>query len=623
MNHTSSSEQAEKFIKEAGQFRLGNLLTESAHPHTKNLSYVADESISDALGLMFDVDKDVLERYRTWIATDAPARISDEVTELVLAGGKLFFTGCGATGRLSILLDAMWRNFWSKQDGIPNKSDWQNRTFSVMAGGDFALIKSVEGFEDFTQFGAKQIEDTGVDKGDAVFAITEGGETSFVIGTAWQGLKKGARVYFMYNNPDDVLCADVIRSCEVIEDDRIEKINATTGPMTIMGSTRMQATSIELLMMSTILEMVIRNVLAEIAPSSKLAASEVPSKTMAELMGMHATLSSKEMLDQIAGIVSNEETAYRCGFKSTYFADHLGIDVLTDTTERSPTFCTPAFRKWDDPKASESWTYLILPYPDSETAWENLLQRTPRGLAWPDDEIKKLVTPEQSPRQCEIMKQIGNEEILRFRIGLNGLQHRPIVRGDAAVAIVTEDNREALTGEGGFYRTQLEAAHKAGALTGLVYMGRKSELVGIRDFLKTWQVPVKAVLFPVPETDLLLDGVARTGIKMLLNAASTCIMVRLGRVLGNCMVTLVPSNLKLIDRSTRFIMALTDLEYDDACHLLFESIEYVAPRMQAGQAYPPVVALTVMRYQKGMHPADAEELLKCNIPAGALSDPKK
>ena len=82
--------------------------------------------------------------------------------------------------------------------------DFENRTFSVMAGGDFALIKSVEGFEDFAAFGKKQIGDLGVSSKDVVFAITEGGETSFVIGTAWKGVEVGAKVYFVYNNPDDV-----------------------------------------------------------------------------------------------------------------------------------------------------------------------------------------------------------------------------------------------------------------------------------------------------------------------------------------------------------------------------------------------------------------------------------
>jgi N-acetylmuramic acid 6-phosphate (MurNAc-6-P) etherase len=64
---------------------------------------------------------------------------------------------------------------------------------SVMAGGDFALIKSVEGFEDFPDFGRHQLREAGVQKGDVVVAITEGGETPFVIGTAWEGLDRGPR----------------------------------------------------------------------------------------------------------------------------------------------------------------------------------------------------------------------------------------------------------------------------------------------------------------------------------------------------------------------------------------------------------------------------------------------
>jgi len=139
-----------------------------------------------------------------------------------------------------------------------SSEDWENRAFPVMAGGDFALIKAVEGFEDFTTFGKKQIGDLGVSEKDVVFAITEGGETSFVIGTAWKGVEVGAKVYFVYNNPDDVLCQHVQRSREVIQDHRIEKINLVTGPMAITGSTRMQATTIQLAVLVTVLEMVVR-----------------------------------------------------------------------------------------------------------------------------------------------------------------------------------------------------------------------------------------------------------------------------------------------------------------------------------------------------------------------------
>src|SRR5260370_26849615 len=129
----------------------------------------------------------------------------------------------------------MWRDFWQRRRtrsiAIARATEeFEDRAFSVMAGGDYALIKAVEGFEDFTQFGKKQIGDLGVSAKDVVFAITEGGETSFVIGTAWKGMEVGAKVYFVYNNPDNILCEHVRRSREVIQDSRIEKINLTTGP---------------------------------------------------------------------------------------------------------------------------------------------------------------------------------------------------------------------------------------------------------------------------------------------------------------------------------------------------------------------------------------------------------
>ena len=61
---------------------------------------------------------------------------------------------------------------------------------------------------------------TALDHGLDVFAITEGGETSFVIGTAWEGLDAGAKVFFVYNNPSELLCRHVKRSREVIEEPR-------------------------------------------------------------------------------------------------------------------------------------------------------------------------------------------------------------------------------------------------------------------------------------------------------------------------------------------------------------------------------------------------------------------
>ena len=141
----------------------------------------------------------------------------------------------------------------------------------------------------------------------------------------------------------------------------------------------------------------------------------------------------------------------------------------------------------------------------------------------------------------------------------------------------------------------------------MIFVGRKESFKEISDFLAKWNPQCVAVLAPVPNTDFLLDGVTRAGLKMLLNALSTCTMVRLGRVMGNYMIWVVPSNLKLIDRSTRYIQKLTGLDYQAANHLLFEVIEYVEPRMKADQAYPPVVGVSVMRVRHKLDNAGSRE----------------
>jgi N-acetylmuramic acid 6-phosphate etherase len=98
-------------------------------------------------------------------------------------------------------------------------------------------------------------------------------------------------------------------------------------------------------------------------------------------------------------------------------------------------------------------------------------------------------------------------------------------------------------------------------------------------------------------------------VKLVMNALSTCTMVRLGRVMGNFMVWVVPSNLKLIDRATRYVAKLTNLNYEAANELLFEVIEYVEPRMKADQAYPPVVGMAVLRAKENLTNEQAEKKL--------------
>jgi N-acetylmuramic acid 6-phosphate (MurNAc-6-P) etherase len=178
---------------------------------------------------------------------------------------------------------------------------------------------------------------------------------------------------------------------------------------------------------------------------------------------------------------------------------------------------------------------------------------------------------------------------------------------------VSETEKASLLSPDGFHRRQLEAAQKAGVQTGVICIGRKESQKEISDFVAKWNAQCVLVLATIPDTGFLLDGVTRVGLKMLLNALSTCTMVRLGRVMGNYMIWVVPSNLKLIDRSTRYIQRLTGLDYKAANSLLFEVIEYVEPRMKADQAYPPVVGVSVMRVRHKLSNEEAEKRLMAEL----------
>lgn len=599
-----SDRRAGEFLSIADQFRLGGLVTEASHPVTANLSDVVRESTEAGIGLLFEADRDVLERYRSWVAEDRSGAIAGRMVACLRRGGRLFFTGCGSTGRLSIQLNSVWRVYWQSRCDHRLAAQMMDRTHSVMAGGDFALIKSVEGFEDFADFGRRQIRDQGVTAGDMVFAITEGGETSFVIGTAWEGLERGADVLFVYNNPDDRLVGVVRRSEEVILEPRIEKVNLTTGSMSISGSTRMQATTIQLCVMLTLLEMVVAALTGEAEPAG------VPQRFLDGLEAMMATLAGDACLGAVAGLVDLEAATYRGGHRNSYFACSLGIDVLTDTTERSPTYCTPPFRRFDDTGAAESWAYLFVPGGSPEEAWRFILKRDPACVSWPREDVAAMVPPDRLERQMEMMGRIGLADLYRFRVDEGGTAYRRLGPGDLAVAIATEADVGRFVDDDGFLSRRLRVAHASGAGAGFVLLARGTPLEGLADEARKVVGPDGMVVaVEVPDTGLQLDGVTRAGAKMLLNALSTCTMVKLGRVMGNTMIWVVASNLKLIDRAARYISRLAGLPYEEAVRLLFEVIEYVGPRMRADQAYPPVVGVSVMRARHGLSNEDAEARL--------------
>jgi N-acetylmuramic acid 6-phosphate etherase len=281
----SQSDESKDYIFNKTQFQLSNLTTEQIHYKTKNLSFT--DSITDGLLELLSVDQDITNRINS-LKRDEIEKLEDlkeNIKEMIMTEGRVYVYGTGSTGRLAKQVENIWRRFWNKfnikdLEGIkdklsnffPNFDKMQDKFIGDITGGDRALIKSLEGFEDLQIIGKLQLLDYNITSKDMVLTFTEGGETSAVIGCALAAseiIQNKSKVYFFYNNPDEILIK-FDRSKSVLLNDKITKINFTTGPQAITGSTRMQATSSQTFLISCVIEQALSEVLSEILDKEEI-----------------------------------------------------------------------------------------------------------------------------------------------------------------------------------------------------------------------------------------------------------------------------------------------------------------------------------------------------------------
>ena len=114
MSTQTPAERADDFIRNETQFHLGDLVTEQSHPRSRGLSQLlADNTISGVETLLL-IDEDIPPILDKLIVSRPFAKLCYDVKATLAAGGRIHFSGCGATGRLAILLDAAHRRFWDK-----------------------------------------------------------------------------------------------------------------------------------------------------------------------------------------------------------------------------------------------------------------------------------------------------------------------------------------------------------------------------------------------------------------------------------------------------------------------------------------------------------------------------
>jgi N-acetylmuramic acid 6-phosphate (MurNAc-6-P) etherase len=641
-----TSPESVDYVKNKTQFQLHTLLTEQRHQKTWNLSQTVREDTLAGLRMLSAVDDDIRVKLE---AMAADTRSLDDaaaaVEAAILAKRKIYIYGCGATGRLAKQMEsAFWRPFWRRLWTDPKlwpkipgalTSALDNQLIGEMTGADRALISSLEGFEDLQLIGRLQLQDRGITKGDVVICVTEGGETSSVIGTILAAHAQWTaepgydpefsrkNLYFVYNNPDERLMP-FERSRKVLEEPGITKINLTTGPQAITGSTRMQATTIETYVVGTILEAAVARVLNRFLPAGEMAELGFGGgvEIGPRLREFGSILEAVRVaLPGVARLTEIEAKTYEAGSFSTYFAVKGLITVFIDSTERSPTFRLYPLDTIKEPQR-KCWIQVWTAAETLRDAWRAFLGRPFRGLD-PDFYRIPFETEIDDPylRQAalESLKKAGGDQqdLYDFSMSPSNVEGRgPKARDLAVIVCLTPEEAELARFGSPFRKFMGFLAREGTSEAALVLVDEPA-----KEPAKTAEEG--RAVSPPSRPDLIWIPVCvptagdpfglkqQVAAKMILNAHSTAVMAKLGKVIGNTMTNVSPSNLKLIGRATYLIQSHVNdvlgrpawikaygrgapITYAVANAVLFDSIAYLKGKQnEAGQTAE--VALSIIR----------------------------
>lgn len=196
--------------------KRGHILTEQRNPHSENLDRL---SVGEIMELINNEDQTVPVAVRKCLPEIAT--FAEGVVRAFKAGGRLVYAGAGTSGRLGVLDASECPPTFS----VP--PDWVQ---GIIAGGRDALVRSVEGAEDYPASGEQDLQALQFSNDDVLLGIAAGGTTPYVHGALEYANRLGAFTGFLTcssSDGDEELAGVLIR--------------ILTGPEVVTGSTRMKA----------------------------------------------------------------------------------------------------------------------------------------------------------------------------------------------------------------------------------------------------------------------------------------------------------------------------------------------------------------------------------------------
>lgn len=230
---------------------LQKIATEQRNPNTTHIDTL---STLEMVRLINQEDQKVALA----VAQVAPeiARAIDVITRQLSQGGRLFYAGCGTSGRLGIL-DAV--------ECPPTYSTDPELVQAIIAGGYPAIFRAVEGAEDDFDLGRRDLQERGFASQDVLVGLAASGRTPYVLGAMGYARELGAAVI-------------AVTCCPGSEVDRMADIGIapTPGPEVITGSTRMKSGTAQKMVLNMLstgtmikLGKVYGNLMVDVKPSNE------------------------------------------------------------------------------------------------------------------------------------------------------------------------------------------------------------------------------------------------------------------------------------------------------------------------------------------------------------------
>jgi N-acetylmuramic acid 6-phosphate etherase len=193
---------------------LNGIVTETRNEKTKEIDLL---SVKEILRIMNEEDLNVVAAIK-----NAIPQIEALINETIKAyknGGRIIYLGAGTSGRMG-LMDAV--------EVVPTFNS--ERFIGLIAGGDMAFVKAVEGAEDSKELCVNDLKELDLNEKDFVIGIAASGRTPYVIGGLDYAGSIGCKTGCVCCNFN----TEIAKHCDY-------PIELSAGPEILTGSTRLKS----------------------------------------------------------------------------------------------------------------------------------------------------------------------------------------------------------------------------------------------------------------------------------------------------------------------------------------------------------------------------------------------